>query len=99
MDYESILETFENLRIELEYAIADFQRLRIDLENAIDGLERKKPPDDSLVNFADFVKAKPAGASSNSRQCGRRIGYAVRSLRLRVRTLRRRRRNRRCGRS
>jgi hypothetical protein len=66
MDYESILETFENLRIELEYAIADFQRLRIDLENAIQGLERKKPSDDSLVNFADFVKAKPAGASSEA---------------------------------
>ena len=46
MDYESILETFENLRIELEYAIADFQRLRIDLENAIEGLEHKRPPEE-----------------------------------------------------
>ena len=58
MERASILEPFEKLRIELEYAMADFQKLWMELEDAIGDLEREKSPDALLLNFGDFLKAR-----------------------------------------
>ena len=58
MDYADILKTFETLRIELEYAIADFKDLRTELENAIEELENKSARGNPPVKVADFVEAR-----------------------------------------